>query len=76
MPLSPSTINRLQDIASHSNLTHQHAAALMSHGHVLATSFNSLRGITPGHAEVSAIRQYLINRGYYLAAKKLCILWG
>jgi hypothetical protein len=78
MPLTPDmcTINRLQVMASHSVLIHQHAAALMSHGRVLAISFNSLRGITQGHAEVSAIRQYLINRGQYLAAKKLCILWG
>ena len=66
-----SIIERLQASALRSTLTHQHAAALMSHGRVLALSFNSLRGVTPGHAEISAIRKYLINRGQYHAAKNV-----
>ena len=63
----------------HSNkglLSHKHAAAVVQNGDIQSLGVNSMRGYKPFHAEVEAVRSYLIPRGLIGWVKTQRILWG
>jgi hypothetical protein len=65
----------LKELAKKSNVSSQHAACIIYNGNPVAWAHNQVKGSKSYHAELSAVRQFLLQRGYVSAAKLQNILW-
>lgn len=67
-------IERLPDIASKSEISHQHGAVLVKNGVPLIYAFNKINGGRTVHAEHNAIRRYLAGQGLKCGERHSCLL--
>jgi pyrimidine deaminase RibD-like protein len=68
--------DKLQETAKKSSILHKHGAVVIKNGKALSWGFNSIVGLRPCHAEIDAIKKYLISKGMlgYVSSRR--ILWG
>ena len=62
--INSTILNRLQDESVKSFNNHKHSAVIIYKGRPVAYGFNYLNGKTSCHAECSAIRRFLADRGF------------
>jgi len=59
-----SIIPTLYNNALKSQLSHKHSALLIRNGKIVSYGINNIHGLDSYHAEINAIRNYLIKKGY------------